>query len=537
MLSRRDFMLALAGVPALSALGTGASWSAVDGSRVALVVGNNAYPVERLDNPVNDALAMASLFSSAGLSVDRQLDASREQFLAAIERFGESVRRPETRLAIFYYAGHGVQLDWRNYLLPVDAEVHSSEHIRERCVDLGILLGKLKGGRDKTFIIMLDACRNDPFGGRFRPERKGLSQFDAPAGSLLAYSTSPGNVASDGNGKNGLYTEHLVRELSVPGTRLEDALKRVRLNVRLQSKGEQVPWESTSLESDVFIFGQDNKPLSEAELEKEAEEDLATWIRIKSSSRLEDWAAYLRRFPNGRFAEVAQARLVRLLAEAGPVGKSAANPAQLPVGSGIDLKPGDGTVLWQASKNPYSAGRYPLGRQFSVGDVAVMHETDLLTGLDVGMQKRRVTLVDVAGDRVEINEGKRIVDLMGNPVSGGDKVFDYPIQIFPAELQIGKKWRALFSGSKGGKDNGGYLDMQVVARERISVPAGEIETFRIEGVGFNSMGGRIEERRWVVPGINFPIRSETLIKKPRGGFGKTQRIELVSLQQKFVQRF
>lgn len=530
-------MLALAGVPALSTVGLNQAWSAADSSRVALVVGNNAYPVERLDNPVNDAHAMASLFSSAGLSVDRQLDASREQFLAAIERFGEHVKRPETRLAIFYYAGHGVQLDWRNYLLPVDADVRSSEHIKERCVDLGAVLGKLKGGRDKTFIIILDACRNDPFGGRFRPERKGLSQFDAPAGSLLAYSTSPGNVASDGSGKNGLYTEHLVRELSVPGTRLEDALKRVRLNVRLQSKGEQVPWESTSLESDVFIFGQDSKPLSEAELEKEAEEDLANWMRIKNSTRLEDWAAYLRRFPNGRFAEVAQTRLARLLASAGQMDKSIGDPGRLPAGVGIDLKPGEGAILWQASKNPYSAGRYPLGRHFSVGDVAVMHETDLLTGLEVGMQKRRVTLVDVPGDRVEINEGKRIVDLMGNPVSGGDKVFDYPVQLFPAELQIGKKWRAHFSGSKGGRDNGGYLDMQVVARERITVPAGEIETFRIEGLGFNSLGGRMEERRWVVPGINFPIRSETLVKKPRGGYGKTQRIELVSLHQKRIERF
>ncbi len=531
-------MLALAGVPALSTVGLNQAWSAADSSRVALVVGNNAYPVERLDNPVNDAHAMASLFSSAGLSVDRQLDASREQFLAAIERFGESVRRPETGLAIFYYAGHGVQLDWRNYLLPVDADVRSSEHIKERCVDLGAVLGKLKGGRDKTFIIILDACRNDPFGGRFRPERKGLSQFDAPAGSLLAYSTSPGNVASDGSGKNGLYTEHLVRELSVPGTRLEDALKRVRLNVRLQSKGEQVPWESTSLESDVFIFGQDSKPLSEAELEKEAEEDLATWMRIKNSTRLEDWAAYLRRFPNGRFTEVAQTRLIMLSAT--PVSESKSKTGSQDAvsgGAGIDLKPGgDVNVLWQPSQNPYSAGSYPLGRQFTVGDIAVLRETDLLTGGEVGIVKRRVTLVDVAGDRVEYNEGKRISDLMGNPLGSGEMVFDFPFQLHPAELQIGKKWRAMFSGKKGGANLGGYLDMQVVARERITVPAGEIETFRIEGWGYVS-GAKMEERLWVVPGVNFPIRSESMVRKPFGRFGRTQRFELISMQQKRFRRF
>lgn len=533
MVSRRNFMGALAAAPALSAAGLQTAWSAVDGSRVALVVGNNAYPVERLDNPVNDAQAMAGLFSTAGMAVDRQLDASRDQLLAAIERFGDSVRRPETRLAIFYYAGHGVQLDWRNYLLPVDADVRSAGQIKDRCVDLGVVLGKLKGGKDKTFVIILDACRNDPFGGRFRPERKGLSQFDAPGGSLLAYSTSPGNVASDGVGKNGLYTEHLVRELSLPGTRLEDALKRVRLNVRLQSKGEQIPWESTSLESDVFIFGQGGRTLSEAELEKEVEEDLSTWMRIKSSNRLEDWAAYLRRFPNGRFAEVAQERLARLLTTPGTVKKQREE-----FGGGIDIKPGGNlAALWRPSENPYSAGRYPLGRRYSVGDVAVMRAVDILTGLEEGVQKRWVTQVDEENDRVEFNDGARISDLMGNPVSGGDRVFDYPVQIFPAELQIGKKWRALFNGRKGGRESGGYLDMQVAARERISVPAGEIETFRIEGWGYNSMGGRMEERRWVVPGLNSPIRAETVIKKPRGGFGKSQRLELVSLRQRHVEQF
>jgi uncharacterized caspase-like protein len=107
--------------------------------------------------------------------------------------------------------------------LPVDADRRAAEHMKQRCVDLGLLLGKLSAAKDKTFIVILDACRNNPFGSGYKPEQKGLSQFDAPVGSLLAYATSPGNVASDGEGANGLYTENLVRELSRRNTRIEDA--------------------------------------------------------------------------------------------------------------------------------------------------------------------------------------------------------------------------------------------------------------------------------------------------------------------------
>ncbi len=292
------------------------SWAASgDPSRLALVIGNSAYRDGPLINPGNDARAMASLFGQAGFTVDSRLDATRTGMMAAIERFGAAIRRPEIKQVVFYYAGHGVQLDWRNYLLPVDAEVDTADQLRQHCVDLGLLLSQLGAAKDKTFIIILDACRNNPFGNAYRPEQKGLAQFDAPVGSLIAYATSPGNVASDGSGKNGLYTENLVRELSMHGTRIEDALKRVRLNVRLTSRGAQIPWETTSLESDVFLFNDGQTKLSDAELEKQVEADLAEWIRIKSSRKVDDWVGYLHNFPNGRFAEIAQMRVARLLAE------------------------------------------------------------------------------------------------------------------------------------------------------------------------------------------------------------------------------
>jgi hypothetical protein len=314
MTTRRSFIKTLAVMaPALS---VGRGWALnADPSRVAMVIGNGAYRATPLPNPVNDARAMAELFGDAGFTVDTRLNANRTDFMAAIERFSGAAKRPETRQVVFYYAGHGVQLDWRNYLLPVGAEVNSVDQVKERCVDLGLMLGLLGAAKDKTFIVILDACRDDPFGGAYRPQQKGLSQFDAPVGSLLAYATAPGNVASDGGGRNGLYTENLVREFSVRSTRIEDAFKRVRLNVRLTSHGAQIPWETTSLEGDVYLFNDAPPKLSEAELEKQIEVDLAQWAGIKSSRNVDDWVSYLRRFPNGRFAEIAQVRLTRLLAE------------------------------------------------------------------------------------------------------------------------------------------------------------------------------------------------------------------------------
>jgi len=317
MTTRRHFLQTLALLP--PALYCGHGWAANDPSRLALIIGNSAYRDAPLVNPANDAKAVTGLFTRAGFTVDSRLNASRAEMMAAIESFGTAVRRPETKLVVFYYAGHGAQLDWRNYLLPVDAVVEKQEDMKQRCVDLGLLLGQLSAAKDKTFVVILDACRNNPFGKSYRPEQKGLSQFDAPVGSLLAYATSPGNVASDGEGQNGLYTENLVRELSQRNTRIEDALKRVRLNVRLASRGTQVPWETTSLEGDVFIFKDAAKKLSEEELEKELEADIAEWGRIKSSKNVEDWVGYLRMFPNGRFAEIAQTRLARLTTAAAPV--------------------------------------------------------------------------------------------------------------------------------------------------------------------------------------------------------------------------
>lgn len=527
MVGRRHFLKAVAAAPLAQRV---SPVFADSGQRVALTIGNNAYQGSPLLNPANDARAVAYLLRTAGFVTELQTDATLQGMAGAIERFGAAVRRSETKLAVFYYAGHGAQVDWKNYLLPVDAHARNSAELKSRCLDLGLVLQHFAQTRDKIYIVVLDACRDNPFGADYRPENKGLSQFDAPVGSLLAYATAPGNVALDGDGGNGLYTANLVRELAVRGTRIEDCLKRVRLNVRLASQGAQIPWESTSLEDDIFIFPVEKKRLSEDEIERQFSEELAIWNRIKISQKVDDWAAYLKAYPNGHFSEVAQARLARLLA---PIERRSGKSAQT-AAKAVELEPGvQAGALFQPSANPYSAGTHPLGRHFVLGDQAVYRKSDLLTGIEEGKHVLRVTRVDVQNDWVEFNDGKVATDLLGNPVKNPKWTYDAPMQLFPPELQIGKKWLAKMAlTNREGKRADVELDVKVAALEKISVPAGEFHTFRIEVSGWNNTAGsRLERRFWVVPGLNFFVKAERTSRNRRGQFFETEREELVSLRQ------
>src|SRR6185369_5772738 len=164
------------------------------------------YPNAALLNPRNDARAIADLLRQAGFAVDQRLDTSQSQLREAVTHFGESIKDPQVKFGLFYYAGHGLQLDWRNYLVPVSAKIASLEDVKQQTVDVSELLAYMDQAKGRNFLVILDACRDDPFAGSYRPPAKGLSQFDAPVGSLLAYATAPGSVALDGEGANGLYT-------------------------------------------------------------------------------------------------------------------------------------------------------------------------------------------------------------------------------------------------------------------------------------------------------------------------------------------
>jgi len=254
--------------------------------RRALVIGNSRYPTVPLNNPANDARAIGEELRRLGFEVALGLDLPLAEMRRLIADYGEGLQRAKA-VGLFYYAGHGVQLAWRNYLLPVDAAIGKMEDIQRSCVDVNTVIESIARAANPMNLIVLDACRENPFGRDFRVEQKGLSQLDAPPGTLLAYATSPGNVASDGAGANGLYTENLLRELMVPEAKVEDVFKRVRLAVRLKSRGQQIPWESTSLEQDFwFIPPPELMKVADAEAAKEREAERARQEELQRQARL-----------------------------------------------------------------------------------------------------------------------------------------------------------------------------------------------------------------------------------------------------------
>ena len=227
-------------------------WAQAKAPRVALVIGNGAYKhAAALDNPLNDAADVARELEAAGFVVIRRDNASLREMHLALREFGDKLTKTST--GVFYFAGHGVQVRGRNYLLPVDADIAREDEVAFSAMDLGAVMEKLDSARNPVNIVILDACRDNPFGSRIQMSAKGLAQVEAPPGTLIAFATAPGSAASDGGARNGLYTGHLVVEMRKPGAPIEETFKAVRASVRKDSQGRQVPWESTSLESQ-FAF-------------------------------------------------------------------------------------------------------------------------------------------------------------------------------------------------------------------------------------------------------------------------------------------
>lgn len=301
----------LLGLLCLSVCLLGPALGAQATERVALVIGNSAYPTSPLDNPRNDANAMADLLNSAGFRVEKHLDVGIAPMKAAVDRFALAIRDPQVKFALFYYAGHGLQQDEINYLIPVSAVIRGAGDVPLQALDVSQLLGAMKQSQGRSYLVILDACRNDPFAGSFKRSTKGLSKVSAPSGSLVAYATQPGNVALDGGGKgkNGLYTGYLLEEFAVKGAKLEDVFKRVRVKVRLASKSLQIPFESTSLEEDLQIFPVAAKKLSEKDRDQAMQTEMADWARVKSSPQPEVLARFLQEYPSGNASELAQSRL------------------------------------------------------------------------------------------------------------------------------------------------------------------------------------------------------------------------------------
>ncbi len=220
-------------------------------NRVALVIGNGAYAEAPLKNPVNDAIDIAQKLKKFGFDVTLKTNVELRGPESAVRSFGKSLRNGGTGL--FYFAGHGIQVKGRNYLIPIGAVLESEGDVKYEAVDAGLVLAKMEDARNKLNIVILDACRNNPFARSFRSASAGLARMDAPTGSLVAYATAPGSVAADGDGRNGVYTKHLLKNMDTPGLTIEKILKNVRIGVLHETGERQVPWESSSLTGDFYF--------------------------------------------------------------------------------------------------------------------------------------------------------------------------------------------------------------------------------------------------------------------------------------------
>lgn len=475
--------------------------------RRALVIGNSSYSIGPLKNPANDATAIAEELKRQGFEVTLGLDVRRDEMLQLIGAYSQALAHTKP-VALFYFAGHGLQIAWRNYLVPIDATIAQPKDVQERCVDVNAVIEGIGKAANPMNVVILDACRDNPFAAQSRVEQKGLSQLDAPPWTLLAYATSPGNIAIDGDGANSLYTEHLLREIKVPEAKIEDVFKRVRLGVRRRSNGRQIPWESTSLEEDFWFIPpravlqlaqeeaerarrlQDAPEAERARLEqlekarqqereREYQAEVALWEKADGANEPGLLEEYLRRYPSGRFAELAQLQLDRVLAAQGE--------KKIQIGS--------------AHGNPFTKGSAFADTGYKIGDSYTFAVDDR-----VKQETRRFTqrVTQVTDNEIIFNDGRLVFDRLGNLLKLPDGRRYTGRQDYPLEFAIGKKWKTRYSvKNETGARWEPEFEFRIVRRERVTVPAGSFDCFVIEGEGWSSTekGFKVLHnlKRWMAP--------------------------------------
>ena len=292
--------------------------------RTALVIGNSDYElISPLRNPVNDARAMARVLGDLGFDVIAKENLDQKEMKRAIRDFGRKLG--QGGVGLFYYAGHGIEVGGENFMIPLNAPIQFEDDVDVEAVSVNLLLAKLASAANRLNLVILDACRNNPYSRSFRSSASGLATMDAPTGTYIAYAAAPGRVALDGEGNNGLYTGELLKALLLPGLKIEDTFKRVRVAVQDKSGTQQVPWESSSLTGD-FYFNLNvsvTVEAPEAPSSDRGADDRLFWESIKNSTAPAMFDAYLEQFPNGTFASVARLKRDALEASSTEATKTA----------------------------------------------------------------------------------------------------------------------------------------------------------------------------------------------------------------------
>lgn len=303
--------------------------------RIALVIGNSAYQqVERLANPVNDAADMAAALERIGFSVRLETDLTYDAMRRALRDF--SAASADADMAVLYFAGHGFEIDRQNYLVPVDARLAADRDVPYEAVPIDHLLAAVGGARTLRLVV-LDACRNNPFASTMRLSSaqrslgRGLARIEPTAGVLVGYAAKEGTTAADGDGRNSPYTAALLAHLGEPGLEVDFLFRKVRDAVMQSTGGRQEPFTYGSLPGQqIFLVPPERvAPTPQASSTKELEVELKFWDSIKDSNSRQRLKAYLDAYPDGRFAALARAMMDEL--SAAPAAPAVPMPMPKPV--------------------------------------------------------------------------------------------------------------------------------------------------------------------------------------------------------------
>src|SRR5918999_1308276 len=321
--------------------------------RIALLIGNSSYNKEigRLANPVNDVRLMVSSLRELSFEVLEHTDADQKTMKRAIQDFGHRLEQAGgDAVGLFFYAGHGLQVNGVNYLVPVNAHIQRETDVEIEAVNAEWVLGQMEYARNRINIVILDACRNNPLPRSFRSVARGLARVDAPRGTLIAYSTAPGSISVDGEDGNSPYTKALAKVIKEPGLVAEAVFRKARVEVLAVTEEQQVPWESSSLTGEFYFNKAPRSDDTRACLQSSSDAafrksrieewrgsmvslqtrpntatagghnapgddnkvEVAFWEAVKDSKDRGAFEEYLKRFPEGNFVGLARLKLKNL---------------------------------------------------------------------------------------------------------------------------------------------------------------------------------------------------------------------------------
>lgn len=518
--------------------------------RVALVIGNSAYKQAPLINPGNDARAVARALRDSGFTVTELRNLNQAGMRRAIRRFGDEIAKGGAGL--FFYAGHGMQIRGRNFLIPVGSDIQREDEVEDQAVDARLVLEKMASAKNPLNIVILDACRNNPFISGFRSTTVGLAAMDAPAGTLVAFSTAPGQVAADGTGDNGLYTKHLVSYMREPGLKVEDVFKRVRAAVRQESGGAQTPWENTSLELDFYFRPLDPRVVEEQNREREQAQKAAIDKAVQEAlQRNRDQAAQERAAVERQIAERVAAE--RAAAERAAAERIAAMEKKLEDALGRVPAPAAAAPLAGPAMSPATIAKRPQATATapvqsdvklasaapttraipsaaapalpSVGDTW----TYWVKERDYGKVTERhaaAAVTAVTDSEIHVGGVTRITaryDHQGNLLYnvGRDNIerkYDPFVPLFSFPLEPGRSWQGKYRMTRSDGRSWDYdMSVTVVGWEDVTVPAGPFKALKLSSTNWyrrtdpgGTGSGKIVLSRWYVPEVKRFVKSETL---------------------------